>query len=312
MCVSTRRAQPPKNKGEKMKTLRFGIEIETIGQTLNTVAQAIKSITGGYVRRIGSSSVYDPYEVIANDGRTWKVMADSSLSASRDLQAEIVSPILRYDDIETLQEIIRAARRVGAQVDASCGIHIHIDAARFSPKAIRNMVKIFNKQEELIMHALSVSQERQRRWCKGIDQAFLDKIERQRPNTLSAINEAWYGYHNANPIHYDSTRYAALNLHNVWFRGTIEIRAFNATLHAGKIKAYIQLTLALAAKAINARAASSKRRPLNRATAKYDFRVFLLSLGLIGEEFKTARLHLLANLQGSAAWKHGRPTAQSA
>ncbi|MFP2903034.1 VrlE, partial [Corallococcus sp. 4LFB] len=54
------------------------------------------------------------------------------------------------------------------------------------------------------------------------------------------------------------------------------------------------------------KAASSKRRDFNPATAKYDFRVFLLHLGLIGEEFKTARLHLLKKLEGSAAWKGQR------
>jgi hypothetical protein len=31
-----------------------------------------------------------------------------------------------------------------------------------------------------------------------------------------------------------------------------------------------------------------------------------LSIGLIGDEFKTARFHLLSLLEGSAAWKHGR------
>jgi hypothetical protein len=52
--------------------------------------------------------------------------------------------------------------------------------------------------------------------------------------------------------------------------------------------------------------ASSKRREHNPATSKYDFRCFLLSLGLIGDEFKTARLHLLKRLGGSAAWKGAR------
>jgi hypothetical protein len=32
-----------------------------------------------------------------------------------------------------------------------------------------------------------------------------------------------------------------------------------------------------------------------------------LNLDLVGEEFKTARFHLLSLLEGSAAWKHGRP-----
>ena len=30
-------------------------------------------------------------------------------------------------------------------------------------------------------------------------------------------------------------------------------------------------------------------------------------LGLIGDEFKNVRKHLLANMPGDAAWKNGRP-----
>ena len=77
-------------------------------------------------------------------------------------------------------------------------------------------------------------------------------------------------------------------------------------MHAGEIKAYVQLSLALAAKALSSKTASSKRREFNPATAKYDFRVLLLSLGMIGDEFKTARLHLTKKLAGSAAWKGER------
>jgi hypothetical protein len=101
-------------------------------------------------------------------------------------------------------------------------------------------------------------------------------------------------------------------LNSYFFRNTIEFRWFEGTTHAGKIRAYVQFVLALAAKALTAKASSSKRREYNEATAKYDFRVFLLGLGLIGDEYKTARLHLLGKLQGSAAWKHGRPQPQTA
>jgi hypothetical protein len=149
-------------------------------------------------------------------------------------------------------------------------------------------------------------------FCKDVDQQFLARIEREKPRTLDALNVAWYGYHNLRPIHYDQTRYRALNLHSLWQKGTIEMRLFEASLHAGKVKSYIQLALALGAKAIDSKSAKSARRPLSTATAKYDFRVILLGLGLIGDEFKTARLHLLSRLEGSAAWKHGRPTQQAA
>ena len=291
-----------------MKTIRFGIEIETetVNQTRERVAEAIAGAIGGRVEHVATPYCYDPYDVVAPDGRRWRVMADSSLSAPKHLQAEIVSPILQYEDIETLQVIVRAVRRCGAKVDASCGIHVHADGAAFSPKAIRNLVKLVNKQERLIEHALGISETRRRRWCRGIDQDFLRRIETDRPDTLEDLNRAWYGYYNASPTHYDSSRYRGLNLHNIWFRGTAEFRWFESTLHAGKVKAYVQFALALSAKAISARASSSRQRELNPATAKYDFRVFLLRLGLIGDEFKTARLHLLKNLEGSAAWRGER------
>jgi hypothetical protein len=36
---------------------------------------------------------------------------------------ELVSPICRYEDIETIQEIVRKLRAAGAIANASCGIH---------------------------------------------------------------------------------------------------------------------------------------------------------------------------------------------
>ena len=99
----------------------------------------------------------------------------------------------------------------------------------------------------------------------------------------------------------------------MWYRGTVEFRYFNGTLHAGKIKSYIQFSLALGAKAINSNAASSRKRNLNPINSKYDFRVFLLGLGLIGDEFKTARQHLLDNLEGDSAFRNGgRPHSEQA
>ena len=37
---------------------------------------------------------------------------------------------------------------------------------------------------------------------------------------------------------------------------------------------------------------------------RYSFRVWLLNLGLIGEEFKNCRSHLLKHLDGDIAWRY--------
>lgn len=290
-----------------MKTLKYGIEIETVGLGREQVAQAIHTVVGGTVRYAGGG--YDAWEVTDGQGRIWKAVRDGSLHSPNGQHAEIVSPILVYDDLEPLQAIIRAVRTAGAQVNNSTGIHIHVDASRFDARAIANLVKTVHKQEPLIEHALGINPMRLSRYCRGIDAAFIDKLDRRRPRTLQQLNSLWYGRYNPSPYHYDDTRYRGLNLHNVWYRGTIEFRWFESTLHAGKVKAYLQFVLALAARALNARAASSRRREFNPATAKYDFRVFMISaLKLNGDEYKTCRTHLLARLNGSAAWKNGRPT----
>lgn len=313
MYVLTMTTQPIETEAENtMRTLNFGIEIETIRQTREQVARAIQSVVGGTVHHVGTPSSYDPWQVTDARGRAWKVVADSSLNADRAHQAEVVSPILSYGDIAELQEVVRAVRRCGAKVDASTAIHLHVDGARFDLAAVRNLIKMVNKQEQLIEHALGISRARKNRWCQGIDQDFLTRIERQPPRSFEDLNRAWYGHLNTAPTHYDSSRYRGVNLHNLWYRKTLEFRWFEGSLHAGKVKAYIQFILALSAKAMTARASCSKRREFNPNTARYDFRCFLLRLGMIGDEFKTARLHLMANLSGSAAWKNGRPTARPA
>lgn len=290
-----------------MSNLTFGVEIETIKQTRRTVANAIQSVVGGEVRHVGSPSSYDPYEVTDEKGRVWRVVHDGSLtSVPANQRAEVVSPILTREDIPELQEVVRAVRQCGAKVDEKCGIHIHIGAGGFDGRQLANLAKLVYKQEPLILAALEVSQTRLRDYTRPLSADFIRKIEAWRPRTTEQMNQIWYGYENRNPTHYDSSRYHGVNFHNVWYRGTVEFRWFEATLHAGKIKAYIQFVLAIGEKALRTRCAQSKQREFNPASAKYDFRVFLLRLGMIGDEFKTARLHLLRAMPGSAAWKNGR------
>ena len=287
-----------------MRDFRFGIEIETVGQTRETIARAIQTVVGGEVRFVGAG--YDTWEVRGTDGRVWKAMRDASLS-DPFRHAEVVSPILVYTDLDLLQNIVRALRVAGAKVDSTCGIHIHVDAARFGAKGLINLAKLVHQQEDLIVTALAIQQRRLESFTRKLPTAFIDRLAEERPQTLDELNRLWYGRRNERPAHYDSSRYHGCNLHSVWFRGTVEFRWFEATLHAGKVKAYVQFVLALAAKALNAKAAASRKRKITPESNKYDFRVLLLRLGMIGDEFKTARSHLLANLEGSAAWKNGRP-----
>lgn len=291
-----------------LRLLNFGIEIETINRARDQVARAIQSAVGGVVTDVPRGGRNSSWQVTDDAGRRWRIVADRSLeNVPAHLRAEIVSPILTYADIPTLQGVVRAVRESGATVDERCAVHVHVDASAFDGRTLANLAKIVYKQEELILTALGVSSDRQSRYTRPMGQELIAQIERYHPQSRDELNRIWYGYQNQNPEHYDRTRYHGVNLHSVWYRGTIEFRWFEGTLHAGKIKAYIQLVLAVAAKALRGRSASSRRRHLDQQSARYDFRVFLLRLGLIGDEFKTARKHLLAALPGDAAFKRGRP-----
>ena len=128
-------------------------------------------------------------------------------------------------------------------------------------------------------------------------------IERNRPATRQKLADLWYAeapY--GRDTHYNSSRYHGLNLHAYFTKGTVEFRLFNSTLHAGELKAYIQFCMAVTAKALNTKKASSK--PSTSDNEKYTFRCWLLRLGLNGDEFKTCRLHLLKHLEGNSAWRH--------
>lgn len=293
-----------------LRELKFGIEIETIGQTRETAVKAIQSVVGGKVSHAGGT--YDAWEVKSEQGNVWKVVADASLtSVPTSHRAEVVSPVLGYEDIPLLQNVVRALRKCGLRVDGHCGMHIHVDASAFTGQSLANLAKIMYKQEPLILSALGVSEQRLHQYTKPISPEFIAKLEKSRPKTLEQVNKLWYGHLNTCPTHYDSSRYNCLNLHNVWYRGTVEFRLFESTLHAGKVKAAVQFVLSIAAKALNSRAASSRKKAFDPASAKYDFRIFLIHLGLNGDEFKTARMHLLHAMPGDAAFKHGRPAKKS-
>lgn len=276
------------------------------GLTRAAAARIIAGHFGTQATHVGGG--YDTYTIRDDRNRQWKLVSDASIccrnrnnrAASRDYSVEFVSPICQYEDIETIQELVRKLRAGGARVNNSCGIHVHVDASAHTPQTLRNIVNIMASKEDLLYKTLQVQVSREQ-YCQKADTRFLDELNYKRPRTMDEVEEMWYNGRGGRNIHYDNSRYHALNLHSVFSKGTIEFRMFNSTLHAGEVKTYIQLCLAISHQALVQRGASRiKTQPENE---KYTFRTWLLRLGLIGDEFKTARHHLLKNLEGNIAWR---------
>ena len=289
-----------------MRSQNFGIEIEMTGLTRSAAARIIAGHFGTQATHVGG--VYDAYTVRDEQNRQWKVVRDASIrcrngnnrAASRDYSVEFVSPICKYEDIPVVQELVRKLRTGGARVNDSCGIHVHVDASAHTPQTLRNIVNIMAAKEDLLYKTLQVKVNREH-YCQKADTRFLEDLNHKRPKTMDDVEELWYNGRGGRYDHYDNSRYHALNLHSVFSKGTIEFRLFNSTLHAGEVKSYIQLCLAISHQALVQRGASrAKTHPENE---KYTFRTWLLRLGMIGDEFKTARQHLLKNLEGNIAWR---------
>ncbi len=290
----------------------FGIEIEMTGITREQAAQVIAEYFGTNYRYIGG--YYKKYEVTDNESRKWILMSDSSIkkqikcgrgeymdTQDGEYSVELVSPICKYKDIKTIQEIVRQLRKKGAIANDSTGIHVHIDASKYDAKSLRNLTNIMRSKEDLLYKALQVNVEREYSYCKKVDENFIQELNTRIPSSKEDIKKLWYKGSDGSGIHYHTSRYHALNLHAVFSKGTIEFRLFNGTMHAGKIKTYIQLSLAISNQALTQKRARYERT--NSTNEKYTFRTWLLRLGMIGKEFETARMFLLEHLEGNIAWK---------
>ena len=307
---------------EKMKEQTIGVEVEMNNISRDKAARLAAEFfgTGRFENTAGRNGYYT-WSAWDAQGREWKFQRDVSIAGPDSEKCELVTPILTYTDMETLQEFIRRLRKAGAKSDASrgCGVHIHIGAKGHTPQTLRNLANIMASHEMLLASALDLDRGRMHRYCRTVDQRFLDQLNRRKPRTMAQLADVWYTSQNANygrSQHYNDSRYHMLNLHATFTKGTVEFRLFQFDepangkqngLHAGQLKSYIQLCLALSQMAKTVRTASPK--PQQNENPKYAMRTWLLRLGFIGDEFATARDFLTRNLTGDTAFRHGRAAA---
>ena len=307
---------------ENMKKQTIGVEVEMNNIRRDEAARIAADFFGtGRYEDTHRRNGYHTWSAWDEQGREWKFQRDVSIAGPDTQKCEMVTPILNYEDIETLQELCRQLRHAGAKSDASrgCGIHIHIGAQGHTAKTLRNLTNIMASHEDLIIEALDIDEDRICRYCRKTNDTYLTRLNKEKPESMAQLADIWYEGHGeryGRDEHYNNSRYHMLNLHATFTKGTIEFRLFQFDtpangkqngIHAGQLKAYIQFCLALSQMAKDAKKASAK--PQQTDNPKYAMRTWLLRLGLIGEEFATAREFLTRNLSGDAAFRHGRNAA---
>ena len=307
------------NQVAEMKKQTIGVEVEMNNIERSKAAKLAAEFFG--TRRYQNTATRNGYMTWSAwdaQGREWKFQKDVSIHGPDSEKCELVTPILTYDDMDTLQELVRRLRKAGAKSDATrgCGVHIHIGAKGHTPRSLRNLANIIASHERLLADALSIDRGRMSHYCRTVDPRFLQEVNQKKPTTMADLAEVWYTSNGAGygrNEHYNDSRYHMLNLHATFTKGTVEFRLFQFDapaegkkngLHAGQLKSYIQLCLALSQMAKSLKSASPK--PQQTENPKYAMRTWLLRLGFIGEEFATARDLLTRRLAGDAAFRNGR------
>lgn len=279
---------------QAMKAQRFGVEIEFTGISKQEVTDLL-------------ANYFNDNELFDSRGRDWEVKYDSSIIAyykrnksyiateSKNYKVELITPVLEYEDIPMLQEIVRLIRQAGGITGAKyrAGIHIHISDEGHNQNTLRNMIRLMSSKQYLLERALEIPSSRLNQYCQYVSDDLTKRSKRKFRN-MDKLQSVW---------NTTSDRYSMLNLSSLFSGKGIELRMFNSSLHAGVVKAYIQFSLALCQSAKDLTRCSSVI-PRNDENDKYAMRTWLCRLHLVGDEFKTCRKFMCEKLTGESAFSN--------
>lgn len=210
---------------------RFGVEIECIvtdgewGEPMDAEHIAAE------LREAGINAVYDGYthEVFED---AWKIVSDSSVPAGW----EVVSPPLTWAQRDQVKDVCRVMRNLGAEVDATCGLHVHHEVSDLPLTAFKRLYNLWNEHQPLT-DLLTSQGRRNGQWSAHCPQSEIAVIN-ELPN-LGSIASAY------------CDRYRSLNITCYSSYGTVEVRQHQGSLNASKILAWVAYGQAMVEQAAN-------------------------------------------------------------
>lgn len=200
-------------------TRKFGVEIEFFGAQNTALNQNFRA-SGLEVRNESYNHTTRPH---------WKFVSDGSITGNN--AKEMVSPILQgTDGLRDFRKACKALRLSNAQVNTTCGVHVHLDANDYSIENFKTLLKNQYFAEIQIDKIMPKSRRaNSNRYCQGFrsnnQNTFFQKIDSCR-----TVNEL------ANLFR---TRYFKLNLQSFQRHGTVEFRQHGASTNFLKIKNWI-------------------------------------------------------------------------
>lgn len=199
-------------------TRKFGIEIEFFG--------ASPSLTQNF-RNAGLEARSESYNHSSRPH--WKFVSDASIRGTN--AQEMVSPILQgKEGLQDFRKACKALRLSNAQVNTTCGVHVHLDANDYSIENFKTLVKNqFFIEEQIDKIMPSSRRANANRYCKGFKSLGQTTLFQKIDNCQTVSQMAQYF----------GSRYYKLNLQSFQRHGTVEFRQHGASTNFIKIKNWI-------------------------------------------------------------------------
>ncbi|MFJ1328152.1 amidoligase family protein [Capnocytophaga canimorsus] len=200
---------------------RFGVEVEFFGASQNTLKQHLNAQRVNYQ--------FESYNHTTRNH--WKFTSDSSIQGANSY--EMVSPVLQGNEgLSQLKSACKSLRLSKAQINKSCGLHVHLEVNDYSVENMKTLVKNFYLLEKQFDKMMPESRrENNNRYCAGFCRTYGSK-----ENFFSKIDSCTTIESIASYLH---TRYLKLNLQSYARYGTVEFRHHSGTTMFSKIKSWI-------------------------------------------------------------------------
>jgi len=241
-------------------------------------------------------------EVTRRTGFRWDIHGDGSIRDNTGSRSgiEFVSPVLRgQSGLDQVAVVANALRDMGAQVNASCGFHVHVGAAGNDLTFFKNLVKLYASYEREIDEVMPVSRRSNNAgFCRSLTNINFAVIDRAT-SLRGLISEV------ARSAGASTDRYVKLNLAAMDRHGTVEFRHHSGTVDAVKAVNWIIrcLQLVTAAKEGNVAAAPQIAREYARFAFKTRVVIEMISRP---EGATTAELCARAGARRMGVKRHAR------
>lgn len=210
---------PKTSKPSTRFVYTFGVEIECVHANRTALIEA---------GRTNGVDIHSEGYNHTDNKKYFKIVSDASVGGDIDPN-EVVSPVLggNQNGLATLKKAIKSLDAVGARVNRTCGLHVHIGADKLMGEQYVNVFKNYQKLERLIDSFMAESRRGDAFYTRSILKYDFSHCYGVGGVQNVMGNNSDTRYHNVNPMSFNRHR-------------TIEFRQHQGSTSFEKISMWVK------------------------------------------------------------------------